>query len=133
MNHKLQETRYAAFVLVWTEANLAQPLAKRVSTISVGPSRGHDEYDEIVAIVRWAAPVTGPGRDSPDVIVGVSATDRDSPDVIVGVSATDKEAIKVLVDEIRRLPGVRNPQDPQVVHLGPRYEEGWERPHNGWP
>ena len=116
MNDKLQETRYAAFVLVWTEADWAQPLAKRASTVSVGPSRG---YDEIVAIVRWAAPVTEGGDDSPDVIVGVSAT--------------DKEAIEVLVDEIRHLPGVRNPQDPQVVHLGPRYREGWDRPHNGWP
>ncbi len=119
MNDKLQETRYAAFVFVWTEAGWAQPLAKRVSTLSVGPSRGHDEYDEIVAIVRWAAPVTGGGDDSPDVIVGVSAT--------------DKKAIAELVEEISHLLGVRNPQDPQVVHLSPRYKDGWERPHNGWP
>ncbi len=116
MNDKPQETRYAAFVLVWTKAGWAQRLAKRASTVSVGPNRG---YDEIVAIARWAAPVTGQGRDSPDVIVGVSAT--------------DEEAIEVLVEEIRHLPGVRNPQDPQVVHLDPRYKEGWERPHNGWP
>ena len=119
MNDKLQETRYAAFVLVWTKPDWAQPLAKRASTVSVGPSRGHDEHDEIVAIVRWAAPVMGGGDDSPDVIVGVSATDKD--------------AIEVLVEKIRQLSGVRNPQDPQVVHLGPRYKDGSERPHNGWP
>ena len=116
MNDKLQETRYAAFVLVWTEEGWAQPLAKRVSTVSVGPNRG---YDEIVAIARWAAPVTGRGHDSPDVIVGVSATNED--------------AIAELVEEISHLPGVRNPQNPQVVYLDPRYKEGWERPHNGWP
>jgi len=116
MNDKLQETRYAAFVLVWTEAGQAQRLAKEASRLSVGPNRG---YDESVASARWAAPVRRQGQDSPDVIVGVSAT--------------DKGAIEVLVDEIRHLPGVRNPQDPQVVHLDPRYKEGWERPHNGWP
>lgn len=116
MNDKLQETRYAALVLVWTEAGWAQPLAKRVSTVSVGPNRG---YDEIVAIARWAAPVKVRGHDSPDVIVGVSAT--------------NEEAIAELVEEISHLPGVRNPQSPQVVNLDPRYKEGWERPHNGWP
>ena len=116
MNDKPQETRYAAFVLVWTEAGQAQRLAKEASRLSVGPNRGHDE---IVASARWAAPVRRQGHDSPDVIVGVSAT--------------DKKAIAELVEEISHLLGVRNPQDPQVVHLSPRYKDGRERPHNGWP
>jgi len=111
-----KEERFAAFVLIWTEEGRADEVAQTTSTKRIVEG---EERKQVTAIVRWAAASRGERSDAPDVIAGVSAT--------------NEAAVEQLVQEIQRLPGLRNPNGPQTVYVNPRYVEGWSRPHNGWP
>ena len=111
------EERKAALVLIWTEEGRADEVAQNTSTKRIVDG---GQRKQVTAIVRWAAASSGERSDAPDVIAGVSAT--------------DEAAIERLVDVItREVSGLRNPQNPEIVHVSPRFEEGWQRPHNGWP